>query len=89
MQFENDYAEGSIELDTSSKYFTDKKANAQFWDEIESHVEAAFLNVAAAGGISIDELYDMTDIKELTQEMINRIAREFPQAQWPYVDEDL
>lgn len=34
------------------------------------------------------DLKDQFDIKELTEDVVKRIKQEFPEAQFPYVDED-
>lgn len=67
---------------------TEKSVNVAYWDAMEQLVQEAFEGIAEAGGIAIVDLKDLTDVKELTEEMMNRIKKQFPKAEWPYVDEN-
>lgn len=67
---------------------TDKKRNVEYWDELEGYVQEAFESVAECGGIHIVDLKEYIDIKELTEDMMKRIKKQFPEADWPYVDQD-
>mgnify|MGYP003554140985 CR=1 FL=1 len=86
-KFDDDYAEGQI-VKGSDVVATNKKKNVQYWDEIEGHVYDAFLAVANAGGVEINDLFELHDIKELTEDMINRVKKQYPEAEFPFVDED-
>lgn len=86
--FDTDYATGFINLSGEPKSLFFKKENAAYWDRIEGHVQDAFLAVAKEGDVIIDELKDLTDIKEITQLIMDKISTEFPDAEWPYVSAD-
>jgi hypothetical protein len=87
LEFNNDYAEGTIN-EVPDHLATNKKSNVAYWEGIEEVVYNAFLEVAEAGGIEINELHEYIDIKELTESMTSRIKKQFPEASFPYVDED-
>jgi hypothetical protein len=86
-KFDDDYAEGQI-VKGEDIIATNKKVNVQYWDNLEGHVYDAFLAVAKAGGVEINDLCELFDVKELTENMILRIKKKFPEAEFPYVDED-
>jgi 3-keto-L-gulonate-6-phosphate decarboxylase len=87
LKFNNEYAEGTFK-EVPVHLTTDKKSNVAYWEGIEEVVYNAFLKVAASGGIKINELHEYIDIKELTESMTSRIEKQFPEASFPYVDED-
>lgn len=86
--FDTDYATGFINLSGEPKSLFFKKENAVYWDRIEGYVRDAFLAVAKEGDVIIYELKDPTDIKEITQLIMDKISTEFPDAEWPYVSAD-
>lgn len=67
---------------------TDKKANVYYWDGMEHEVEDFLISFAKNGGISIKEIGDLNIIKELTETIIDKIEKRFPEAEFPYVDQD-
>ena len=86
-EFNNDYAIGHTNPVLNQHARINKKANVAYWDEMESKVEEAFKAVAICGGVYIEDLLEMVDVKELTEEMMKRIKEQFPEADWPYIDQ--
>ncbi|QST02212.1 hypothetical protein IMZ31_22425 (plasmid) [Pontibacillus sp. ALD_SL1] len=87
--FDNHYGKGIIDHSHLEEASSDKKKNAEYWNDLEHYVREAFLQVAKVGGIHMEELYEYNDVKELTKSMMERVKREFPEAEFPFVDKDL
>lgn len=67
---------------------TDKKANVYYWDGMEHEVEDFLKKFAKNGGVTIKEIGDLDIVKELTEMIIDKIEKRFPEAEFPYVDEN-
>lgn len=87
--FNNDYAAGIVDLEQNKWALEDKRRNAIYQDNLDNIVQDALCSVAEEGGILITDLKQMDDVKELLEDMQKRIKKVFPEANWPYVDENL
>lgn len=71
---------------------TNKKTNVEYWDLMEGVVEDFIRTIADFGGLTIPEQLngdaDIFPVKVLTEKMTQFIQEYFPEAEFPYVDED-
>lgn len=66
----------------------DKKANVRFWDELDHLTEDFIKALCQYGGIKLDEIEDLTIVKEIQENAIQKLQKEFPTISFPFVDED-
>lgn len=66
---------------------TSKKKNMHYWDEIQGIVEESFTEIAKFAGVTVEEISEYDDIKEITEMYIKAIEKRFS-VKYPVVSED-
>lgn len=65
-----------------------KKQNVNYWDGIDGITEDYIRTIAQFGGITIEDVGEYSLVKELVELTVAKIKEEFPEAHFPFVDEN-
>jgi hypothetical protein len=84
---ENELGDTYFQTELEGEHLTDKKANVEYWDNLDGLAQETLEEMAKAAGIYISDWGDLDDIKKVVDTLKEIIEERF-KVKFPFVDED-